>query len=30
MSHFTPDTVLAKMHTGQAKPDDVEESRSGL
>jgi uncharacterized protein len=30
MSHLTPDTVLAKMHTGQAKPDDVEESRSGL
>jgi short-subunit dehydrogenase len=30
MSHITPDTLNAKMHTGMAKPDDVEESRGGL
>jgi short-subunit dehydrogenase len=30
MSHITPDTLNAKMHTAMAKPDDVEESRSGL
>jgi len=30
MSHITPDTLNAKMHTGMAKPDDVDESRGGL
>lgn len=30
MSHITPDTINAKLHTGMAKPDEVEESRSGL
>ncbi|UZK66849.1 SDR family NAD(P)-dependent oxidoreductase [Sphingomonas sp. M1-B02] len=29
ISHLTPDSMLAKMHTGQAKPDGVEESKSG-
>lgn len=29
-SHVLPDTLNAKMHTGMAKPDDVEESRGGL
>ncbi|WP_448664420.1 SDR family NAD(P)-dependent oxidoreductase [Sphingomonas sp. CJ20] len=30
ISHVTPDSVLAKMHTAQAKPDAVDESRGGL
>lgn len=29
-SHITPDTINAKLHTAQAKPDDVEQSRGGL
>jgi uncharacterized protein len=30
MSHITPDSLNAKLHTAQAKPHDVEESRGGL
>lgn len=30
MSHVTPDTINAKMHTAMAKPNDEEESRGGL
>lgn len=30
LSGVTPDTLLAKLHTAQAKPDDVETARSGM
>ncbi|AQR73185.1 SDR family oxidoreductase [Sphingomonas sp. LM7] len=30
LSHITPDTINAKMHTGMAKPNDEGESRGGL
>ncbi|ATY31364.1 SDR family NAD(P)-dependent oxidoreductase [Sphingomonas psychrotolerans] len=30
MSHITPDTINAKLHTAQAKPNDEGESRGGL
>lgn len=30
LSHVTPDTLSAKLHTAQAKPNDEDESRAGL
>jgi short-subunit dehydrogenase len=30
MSHITPDSINAKLHTAQAKPNDEGESRGGM